>query len=124
MSIEGLIVGGFMLVVALWWVLSPLLEKHRAAGNEAAQQKQRERLLMVYERVLNNIRDLDEDFSTGKMPTGSYQQEREEWVQEGIHVLMALDEMTPVPTPHGGSDNLDDEIEKAIAAYRARADQT
>ena len=124
MSTEGLIVGGFMLVAALWWVLSPLLERRRAAGIEATQQKQRERLLMVYERVLNNIRDLDEDFSTGKMPVGTYQQEREEWVQEGIHVLMALDEMNPVPTPHGNSDNLDDEIEKAIAAYRARADQT
>jgi hypothetical protein len=67
---------------------------------------QHDRLLGLYERVLTTIRDLDEDYSTGKMPEESYRQEREIWSQRGVEVLQALDEhgsKTTVPAKNGPS---------------------
>ncbi len=81
---------------------------------------------MVYERVLTNIRDLDEDFSTGKMGENDYEAERETWVQRGIQVLKTFDGMQEQVVLTSEVDHqtldrsIDDEIEAAIAAYRTR----
>lgn len=125
MSIGGLLVGGIILLITLAWIGSPFLKRRSHLKNEdVLREKHRERLLMVYERVLTNIRDLDEDQATGKMQLGDYQQEREGWVQRGIDVLKALDdiEATSVITPADGNDDqaIDSQIEEAIAAYRAK----
>src|SRR5258706_14519590 len=94
MSVAGLVFGLILLLAALIWIGTPLLrrEKFRLEDN-VVLQKQRERLLLIYERVLTNIRDLDEDHTTGKMQTADYESERETWVQRGIQVLKAMDNM-------------------------------
>ncbi len=125
MSTGGLVVSLVLLLLAGFWIAGPLLgrESGRASRDESAQ-KQRDRLLGYYERVLTNIRDLDEDYSTGKMQTGDYEAEREEWVQRGIQVLKALDsiEMKSIPADEAAIDEaVDSEIEAAIAAYRSKA---
>ena len=131
MSTEGILAGAVILLIAIAWIGSPLLKRHSTMRNEQAlRQKQRDRLLMIYERVLTNIRDLDEDRSTGKMRLSDYEAEREEWVQRGVQVLKALDaldaEAVPPPAPGDENDDqaIDEQIEEAIAAYRARANQT
>src|SRR4030095_15985620 len=92
MSDAGMIFGLIVLLAALVWIGRPLLNREsEGISDDAVQQKQRERLLLIYERVLTNIRDLDEDHTTGKMQTADYETEREAWVQRGIQVLKALD---------------------------------
>jgi hypothetical protein len=127
MSIEGLLVGLVVLALALGWITAPLTRREKSGGDETLQ-KQRERLTLIYDRVLTNIRDLDEDYSTGKMGTDDYQTEREIWVGRGVQVLKTLDrlnsgEVTTVPTGEQAVDrDIDDEIEAAISAYRSKAE--
>ncbi len=133
MSAEGLVLTLTILVVAALWVAAPLLRGR--SGEErltGLSQKQHDRLSMHYERILTNIRDLDEDFATGKIQQEDYEPEREKWVQRGIQILMALDEhdleggkATPAPAARTNAADVDEavdnEIEAAIAAYRNKA---
>lgn len=128
MSTEGLILAAFALAIGLGWVLLPLLSKSRVVN--AAEQKQRDQLLALYEQVMTNIRDLDEDHSTGKIQAEAYQVEREQWVERGVHILETLDQSpaaskseiktrkpaTEAPTQT--TDALDDAIEAAVAKLR------
>src|SRR5215813_2222282 len=117
MSIEGILAGLVILAILLTWVGWPLLGRQkRTAANEILIQKQRERVLMVYERILNNIRDLDEDYSTGKMPDGDYQAERELWVQRGIQALKSLDELDArtMLTSSTANEDIDQAIDRKI----------
>ena len=128
MSSAGSIFGIIMLLAALILIGAPLFRhKNKRVGDDALLQKQRERLLLIYERVLTNIRDLEEDHTTEKMQTGDYEIEREIWVQRGIQVLKALDRLeeqhiiADVVDDEGIDQAIDDEIEQAIAAFRAKA---
>lgn len=126
MSIEGLLAGIIILSIAAAWVGLPFWQKSVVTINDdLTLQKQRERLLIVYERVLNNIRDLDEDHSTGKMPDADYAAERETWVQRGIQVLKTLDNLgVQRLTPSADAEEIDlaidRKIEEAVAAYRVK----
>jgi hypothetical protein len=128
MSVEGLIAAFVILAVTVAFVGAPLLRRTpMTGGDDTVLQKQHGRLLVYYERVLTNIRDLDEDHATGKMQTADYQNEREEWMQRGIQVLKALDQVGSrhVLTDSAEADvidrAIDRDIERAISAYRRRA---
>ncbi|MEO8607301.1 MAG: hypothetical protein ABI690_05435 [Chloroflexota bacterium] len=126
MSIPGLIFGLFLILAAFIWIGAPLFNrKKNSAGDDSDSllQKQRERLLLIYERVLTNLRDLDEDHTTGKMQTADYESERESWMQRGIQVLKAMDHIDEEHPLANVADDaaIDEEIERAIAAYRAKA---
>ncbi len=131
MSNEGLIFALALLLVAAVWVGLPLLRRQSARKtDDALVEKQRDRLALLYERILTNVRDLDEDHSTGKMNADDYEREREEWVQRGVEVLKALDELGGhrplareafVTTAAEAEEAVDDAIEAAIAAYRGKA---
>ena len=128
MSIAGSVFGLIILLVTLVVIGAPLFRRQTIrVGDDALLQKQRERLLLIYERVLTNIRDLDEDHTTGKMQTADYETEREIWVQRGIQVLKAMDRLdeqqiiTDAVDDEGIDQAIDDEIEQAIAAFRAKA---
>ena len=127
MSIEGLIVSLVLVALAVLAVVLPLLRpESRPAEMDAIQiEKQRERLLVYYERVLTNLRDLDEDHATGKMPDADYAAEREDWMLRGIAVLRALDELqdhsiiqTAVRDDAALDEAIDSAIEQAIQARR------
>lgn len=126
MSIEGLVGALVLLVIVGFWVGRPLLgqQRRRVMANDALE-KQRERVIVYYERVLHNLRDLDEDNATGKMNLGEYEFEREQWVQRGIQALKTLDQLDghqPVAREDldlAGIDNaIDRQIEEAVANYR------
>ncbi len=128
MSLPGLIMGLVIVVGVLFFVASPLLHRSTSTTSEdEIVEKQRERLAMVYERVLGNIRDLDEDHTTLKMSDADYVVERELWVQRGIQVLKTLDVLDAkhMVTHSAEAEDIDRaidrRIEAAVAAYRAKA---
>ncbi len=132
MSLGGLAIALTMLVILALWVIVPLLDRRRpAAPDVLAAEKQRERLLVNYERTLRNIRDLDEDYATGKIQPDDYQAEREQGVQRGVQLLMAMDQLQPAsrakkaaasaPRPGGTDRSVDEAIEAAVAARRKKA---
>ncbi len=132
MSLEGLVVSVTLLVIAVLWIAAPLLSRRLVRSDDAAQ-KQRDRLLTSYERVLNNLRDLDEDFATGKLVAEDHDLEREQLVQRGIRILMELDKLDTASThaerasaPSTGKANqsVDQSIEEAVAAYRRKIQST
>ncbi len=128
MSIEGLLFALVLIGIVGLWVFAPLLgDKSRQKTDVETQQKQREQLLVLYEQALRNIRDLEDDYATSKINADDYQREREEWTQRGIALLKALDAldthgiMTPdAPAATPESANVNEAIEAAVAAYRAK----
>ena len=126
MSIAGLVFFLLLLSAIAVLVAMPLLRRESETSAESLHiQKQRERLLAYYERVLTNLRDLDEDHTTSKMTDADYAAEREDWMQRGVEVLKtldALDDHSVIPASiHDEAavdEAIDDAIEAAIAARR------
>ncbi len=128
MSLPGLFMGLVIVVGVLLFVAGPLFQRQNVTtSDDLLIEKQRERLFMVYERVLGNMRDLDEDHTTHKMSDEDYKAERELWVQRGIQVLKTLDALdakhmvTTSIAPEDIDRAIDKRIEAAVAAYRAKA---
>lgn len=132
MSVEGLGLSAVLISLTALLVALPLLRRsHNFTLDQARRLKQRERLLAYYERVLTNLRDLDEDHATGKMLDADYTPEREQWVQRGIEVLKALDSakdhsIIPAAAVDDAAvdEAVDDAIEATIRKYRSMAAQT
>ncbi len=123
MSIGGLIITLALVLIATVVVARPLFRF--APGRltaDANLQLQRERVDSYYERVLTNIRDLDEDFKTGKIAEADYREEREVWVYRGVRLLRVADsldsERSPAATGALDADEIDREIERAVRVIR------
>ncbi|MDX1991920.1 MAG: hypothetical protein SF029_06010 [bacterium] len=133
MSIAGFI--GALLIAAVFvlWVASPFFQRRRVQvvsnSDTDILERQRERLLVYYNRVLRNIHDLDEDFATGKLDEREYQDDRARWSERGVQALRALDQLDSqhLVAP-GGADMaaidtaietaIDQRIEEAVRTYR------
>ena len=127
MSMGGLLFFLLLLAGCALLIAGPLLrrEPRNIKVSDQHFERQRERLIAYYERVLNNLRDLDEDHATGKMPEGAYWTEREEWTERGVQVLKTLDSLNDHSiVPDSARDDaavdeaIDDAIETAIRSYR------
>ncbi len=88
MSIEGLIGSMLLVAVTLAAVLVPLFGR---GGQVATSNAATEQLTQSYDRILTNIRDLDEDFSAGKLDETTYKRERDAWLQRGVQTLETLE---------------------------------
>jgi serine kinase of HPr protein (carbohydrate metabolism regulator) len=130
MSIEGILLALVLTTLTVALVALPLLRRGAVqAADTQVMDKQRERLLVYYERVLKNIHDLDEDYGLGKLAPDEYSRDRELWAQRGVQVLKALDDLRQgralvQPVPQAADDAavdraIDDTIEAAIRAYRS-----
>lgn len=92
MSIEGLLTALLLGAGFGAWVIWPFFGR-RGLSEAAFLDRQRERALAYYERVLLNVRDLDEDHATGKIATDEYEAEREFWLDRGVRLLRLLDQL-------------------------------
>lgn len=118
MSIPGLMIALLLSLVALAIVARPLLRPERRP--ESRRPHQRERLEQYYQRLLTNIRDLDEDFATGKISGADYRAEREVWMGRGIRLLRVMDELERDASPSvDDAERIDRAIAEALADYRA-----
>ena len=120
MSILGLLLSMLLALIAVAIVAHPLLGAARSRqGAGSDDDAQRERVGNYYERVLTNIRDLDEDLATGKISEADHGREREVWVARGITLLRLQDQLDAQQSAAApDSEAIDRAIEVAVAAYR------
>lgn len=90
MAFETLGVALAMLVIFVLWVGSPFFARREVALESS------DSLAQHYDRILVQLRDLEEDFSTGKIAQDAYQVERERLTLIGIKALKAMDEEDPI----------------------------
>ncbi len=122
MSIVGLLITLLLAVIAIVMVAYPLFRSPRE-NNAAADSLllHQDRLRTYYERVVTNIRDLDEDLATGKIGEDNHRKEREVWVHRGMQLLRMQDQLD---AEHGLAndasdvDEINKAIEAAVAFYR------
>ena len=120
MSILGLLISLLLALIAVAIVAHPLLGAARSRqGAGSDDDAQRERVANYYERVLTNIRDLDEDLATGKISEADHRREREVWVARGVALLRLQDQLDAQQNSAApDSEAIDRAIEAAVAAYR------
>lgn len=127
MSILGLVALIMMLLVLVIFTGFPLLRREQSS-TQAFSNKQRERALAYYERVLTNIRDLDDDLATEKIHQNEYEIERERWMERGVALLKMLDELDNahliVDKDTANDAEIDAAIEDAISAKQAQKQAT
>lgn len=127
MTLEALVVSLTILAIAALWISAPLFNQKVDNLKRDAKRKQHERLLVHYERLLNNLRDLEEDFATGKIASEDYEADREALVGRGIQILAALDNhhasITNKPYANAAAvdESVDNTIEEAVQAYRRKS---
>jgi hypothetical protein len=113
-----------MLVVVLF-VGRPFL---RGNGEQQEALSAREALQAQKEALLDQIRTLDFELETGKMPEEEYQRQRAPLLQEAASVLKELDDLAAEQQGNGATGRLardvDADIEAAIAAARGTRIET
>jgi len=138
MSTMGILLSAIVMIAGLFGVFHPLFQQQAALGKQAKAQRERDELLVMYERIVATVRDLDEDFRTGKIATDDYHRDRATWSERGVEVLQALEKIggksikqnltvTSVEVDLVNTEtidqDLDDVIEAAISQYVAKADK-
>ena len=91
MSIGGALFFLLGLALCSMFILAPLNAARRNERRIRRRAQRRTRLEFQYERVLTNLRDLDEDQRTGKLDHATHARERETWLRRGAQLLAELD---------------------------------
>jgi uncharacterized protein YukE len=122
MSIETVIVGGIMLLVSLYLVISPFRSRSTVSPAALSFQRQRDTLLVYYQQVTSTLRDLQDDFAAGKLSPEAYQVEYEKWMQRGVRILQVLEEFdrenqTLTANADSPAEDIDQAIEDAVQLY-------
>lgn len=118
MSLAGLLAALILTALVLAFIAAPFMRR-RAVPERRAADLQRERVLAYYERVLRNVRDLDEDHALGKLDEAEYQHDRELWVERGVQALKLLDSLDAGSGGVSASSDaaeLDAAVERAVQA--------
>jgi len=95
MSLPGLLVLIFSTVLLAVLIFGPVLQRGESAPLRAEAdtiQRQREALRLAYNAILKSLRDLEEDYATGKLSDADYQSEKARWSAEGVRVLRERDD--------------------------------
>jgi len=109
MAIGSILLALALLIVVGLYLARPLLITQPQSTESFARRQQLEHEKEAY---LNEIRALDFDYETGKVPSDVYEQQRAQLLEEASTILKALDEL---PTEDG---DVYSEIEAAVAARR------
>lgn len=116
MDAASLLLGLALLILVAAYVARPLFER---SPEPVAESDPSDGLLAERENVLAALRDLDFDFRTGKVAAEDYEAQRAALVTQGAAVLQQLDASAANGEPP--ADDLEAEIEAAIAAHRQSA---
>jgi acetoin utilization deacetylase AcuC-like enzyme len=112
-STGSLLLGLALLLLVGLFIVRPLF--FSSATPVRAVRSKREQLQAEKEAIVAQIRALDFDHETSKIPDAEYQQTRERLLAAAAAVLQQLDSLEPAG---GGDADSADEIEAAIAQRR------
>lgn len=125
MTIGSILLGVALLVLVGLFLARPLLQ---ATQKEQERLSQRQLLLAEKEAILTQIRDLDFDHDTGKMPDEIHQHQRMQLMSSAADILKQLEQLDgsglpgslPQPVVSAGTDgpDIDDAIEAAVTQLR------
>lgn len=120
MSIGSILLGVALAVLVGLVLARPLLQ---ASREEQGKVSQRQLLLAEKEAILAQIRDLDFDHDTGKMPDEIHQHQRAQLMNSAADILRQLEQLEvkapqPVIQTVNGTVDVDDDIETAVARMR------
>lgn len=119
MGIGSILLGIALLLLVVLFLAQPFLKE----PDKGRRMTRRQNLLAQKEVLLDQIRSLDFDYDTGKVPDEIYQSQRSYFLAEASTVLKELDEaavrtgwranIEPPPL-----SDVDAEIEQAVARFR------
>lgn len=124
MSVEGLLISLVLIVAGIAGIVFPLFRGAIAKTGTHAVRARHSNLTQRYTQVLATIRDLDDDYSVGKILVEEYDVERQRWAQQGVQLLKEIERLEqehPVlgePVDVVEERRIDDAIETAVARYR------
>ncbi len=110
MAVGSIFLGLALLVVVALFLARPLLLKHPLPKDKHA--KERRQLEKDRDAYLDEIRALDFDHETGKIPTEVYQLQRDQLRMEAAAILKTLDELPEI------DGDVYAQIEAAVAKRR------
>jgi hypothetical protein len=116
MTIGTVLLGLALLVLVLLFLARPFM----ARATRPQRITRRQALLAQKEVVLDQLKLLDFDAETGKVPEDIYQEQREHLLEEASEILQQLDKLEGrvKADSHSQYDDIDAEIEAAIAGFR------
>jgi hypothetical protein len=121
MTVEALVLCGVLAALMLVGILAPFRRGGRASAAAMAYQRQRDALLVYYQQVTSSLRDLDDDFHAGRLSNQDYADDRERWMQRGVQILRALDELDAANPALAqaavAQDDVEQHIEAAVRRY-------
>ena len=117
--------GSILIGLALFIVVALILAYPYLAAQQPGSPSEYERLEASKELLLGEIRILDFDHETGKIPTEAYEAERRGLVAEAARIMQKLDALPQSRRPATFADDMDDreDLEAAIAALRQSGKQ-
>lgn len=126
MSLEGLIALAVMVIGGLIVMVYPFItvRSNPMSNKKRYLNTSRDELIVSYERVLSTLRDLEDDFKSGKIHAEDYETERAYWSQYGVRLLQVLEGNTeaaddePTQQMDDADVQLDQSVEEAIQNYR------
>jgi hypothetical protein len=82
-----------MLSASILFMVAPFVMARRSKKRMALAraQEKRDSLIANYERIVATLRDLEEDYNTGKLDQATYERDREHWAGLGTQLLAELD---------------------------------
>lgn len=120
MTAGSILLGSALFLLVALYLAKPFL----ARPDNERQMTRRQNLLVRKEVYLEQIKSLDFDYDTGKLPQDVYQHQRAELLVEASHLLKQLDEIQGRTSTQGVGDGAaarDKEIEIAVARLRQSA---
>lgn len=118
MTIGAILAGAALIILVAAYLAWPFLASDTADASSTATDTAHRRLLAQKEAILEQIRLLEFDHTTGKIPTEAYEFERQHLLVEAAQVMKQFDqEVTAVL----GNDSLDARIEAAVAQLRGKS---
>lgn len=113
-----LLVAG-MAVLAAAYIARPLIVGQ--AHEPGARERRLSTLYAERDQILSLIRELDVDYTLGKIVPEDYQAQRAAYVRRGADLLRAIDELEPMAAPGSAAAGDTTDVEARIARLRARA---
>jgi zinc-ribbon domain len=110
--------GSIFLIFALFipvilFIIRPIVERSQASVILSTNQDI-SNLLAERDHIIASIKELDDDYNLGKIPTNDYPTQRLALLHTGADILQRIDEFQAKPKERGAMDDL----ESAISTYR------